>query len=156
MRHGQCARAIPAGRGEGCGDRRPPLAWAEWVGVAPSQVPDLIALRGDTSDGIPGAAGIGAKTAAALLEQHATLERVIAAAQAVASGESKPQSPLSQKRAESIAGSADDLRIYQQVATLQPVAVSRPADQPTDWASGALAARERGMNRLAEALERRA
>lgn len=156
----QCVTAnvrvrFPQGAGKGVATVDP-AGVAEWVGVAPSQVPDLIALRGDTSDGIPGAAGIGAKTAAALLEQHATLERVIAAAQAVASGEAKPVSPLSQKRAESIAGSAEDLRIYQQVATLQPVAVTRPADQPTDWTSGALAARERGMNRLAEALERRA
>lgn len=155
----QCVTAnvkvrFPQGAGKGVATVDP-AGVAEWVGVAPSQVPDLIALRGDTSDGIPGAAGIGAKTAAALLEQHLNLERVIAVAEAIASGAQKPASPLSQKRAESIAGSADDLRIYQQVATLQPVPVDRPADQDTDWATGALAARERGMNRLAEALERR-
>lgn len=132
-----------------------PAGVFERVGVSPSQVPDLIALRGDTSDGIPGATGIGAKTAAALLERHADLERVIAVAERVAAGEEKPVSPLSMKRAESIAGSAADLRIYQQVATLQPVPVDRPADGESDWAGGAAAARERGMLRLAEALDRR-
>ncbi|MEH3053253.1 MAG: 5'-3' exonuclease [Patulibacter minatonensis] len=155
----QCVTAnvrvrFPQGAGKGVATVDP-AGVAEWVGVAPSQVPDLIALRGDTSDGIPGAAGIGAKTAAALLEQYATLERVIDVAQRVASKASKPVSPLSQKRAESIAGSADDLRVYQQVATLQHVPVDRPADQESNWAGGAAAAKERGMNRLAEALERR-
>ena len=48
-------------------------------GVAPSQIPDLIALRGDPSDGLPGAKGIGAKTAATLLTEHGTLEGVLAA-----------------------------------------------------------------------------
>ncbi|MBO9532029.1 MAG: 5'-3' exonuclease [Solirubrobacteraceae bacterium] len=155
----QCVTAnvkvrFPQGAGKGVATVDP-AGVAEWVGVAPSQVPDLIALRGDTSDGIPGAAGIGAKTAAALLEQHATLERVIAAAERAVNGGGKPVSPMSQKRAESIVGSAHDLRIYQQVATLQPVPVDRPADQETDWKGGAAAARERGMNRLAETLDRR-
>lgn len=155
----QCVTAqihvrFPQGREKGVATVDPAEV-IERVGVPPSQVPDLIALRGDTSDGIPGAAGIGAKTAAALLEQHADLERVIAKAQRVASGADRPFSPLSLKRAESIAGSADDLRIYQKVATLQPIPVDRPQDAETDWAGGAAAAKERGMLRLAEALERR-
>ena len=49
-------------------------------GIPPALVPDFIALRGDPSDGLPGAAGIGAKTAASLLQQHGSLEAVIAAA----------------------------------------------------------------------------
>ncbi|MGH2930643.1 MAG: 5'-3' exonuclease, partial [Solirubrobacteraceae bacterium] len=48
-------------------------------GVHPQQVPDFIALRGDPSDGLPGAPGIGAKTATALLERHGSLEAAIAA-----------------------------------------------------------------------------
>ncbi len=48
-------------------------------GVRPDQIPDLIALRGDPSDGLPGARGVGAKTAAALLAEHGTLEGVLAA-----------------------------------------------------------------------------
>lgn len=155
----QCVTAritvrFPQGREKGTATVTP-AGVADWVACAPSQIPELIALRGDTSDGIPGAAGIGAKTAAALLEQFGTLERVIAAAAAITAGEAKPVSPLSQKRAESIAGSAGDLRTYLKVAQLQPVAVDRPADAPTGWASGARAARERGMERLAETLERR-
>ena len=43
-------------------------------GIAPELVPDFIALRGDPSDGLPGAPGIGAKTAADLLERHGSLE----------------------------------------------------------------------------------
>lgn len=155
----QCVTAnvhvrFPQGRERGVATVDP-AGVAEWVGCAPSQVPELIALRGDTSDGIPGAPGIGAKTAAALLAQYGTLERVIAQAQAVAAGDAYPASPLSQKRAESIATGAEQLRVYLKVAQLQPVAVQRPADAETDWAAGALAARERGMERLAEALSRR-
>ncbi len=46
----------------------------ERYGVDPEQVPDFIALRGDPSDGLPGAPGIGAKTAAELLRRHGSLE----------------------------------------------------------------------------------
>ena len=156
----QCVTAnvtvrFPQGREKGVATVNP-AGVSEWVGVAPSQVPELIALRGDTSDGIPGAAGIGAKTAAALLNEYGTLERVIAKAEAIADARETPASPLSLKRAQSIAGSADDLRTYLKVAQLQPVAVSRPDDQETDWLGGSRAARERGMQRLADALELRA
>jgi DNA polymerase-1 len=155
----QCVTAhvsvrFPQGREKGVATVTP-AGVGDWVGCAPSQVPELIALRGDTSDGIPGAAGIGAKTAAALLAEYLTLERVIAKADAIANGDEKPVSPLSLKRAQSIAGSADDLRTYLKIAQLQPVPVDRPADQETDWRGGSLAARERGMERLADALERR-
>ncbi len=47
-------------------------------GVEPRQVPDFIALRGDPSDGLPGARGVGPKGAAALLHKYATLEDAIA------------------------------------------------------------------------------
>src|SRR5690348_3725501 len=43
-------------------------------GIEPAQVPDFIALRGDPSDGIPGARGIGEKGAKELLRDHGTLE----------------------------------------------------------------------------------
>src|SRR6202035_4898551 len=49
-------------------------------GIPPALVPDFIALRGDPSDGLPGAAGIGPKTAAELLTRHGYLEDAIAAA----------------------------------------------------------------------------
>jgi 5'-3' exonuclease len=47
-------------------------------GVAPELVPDFIALRGDPSDGLPGAKGIGEKTAADLLRRHGSLEGALA------------------------------------------------------------------------------
>src|SRR5205823_5762921 len=48
-------------------------------GVEPAQVPDFIALRGDASDKIPGAKGVGSKTAADLLTKHESLEKLLAA-----------------------------------------------------------------------------
>ncbi|HEU4703873.1 MAG TPA: 5'-3' exonuclease H3TH domain-containing protein, partial [Conexibacter sp.] len=47
-------------------------------GVPPELVPDFIALRGDPSDGLPGARGIGEKTAADLLARHGSLEAALA------------------------------------------------------------------------------
>jgi 5'-3' exonuclease len=46
----------------------------EKFGVDPQQIPDYLALVGDTADGYPGIAGIGAKTAARLLNEHGTIE----------------------------------------------------------------------------------
>jgi DNA polymerase-1 len=48
------------------------------MGVKPSQVVDLKALIGDTSDNIPGVKGIGEKTAGKLLEQYPTLDDIYA------------------------------------------------------------------------------
>ena len=111
-------------------------------GIPPALVPDFIALRGDPSDGLPGAAGIGAKTAASLLAEHGSLEAVIAAAD--------QQRP---KIAEALRERADELRAFQAIATLRHVELERPADRETDLDAGAEAARELGMNRLAERLE---
>jgi 5'-3' exonuclease len=115
-------------------------------GVDPAQVPDFIALRGDPSDGIPGAKGIGEKTAAELLQRHGSLEAAIEGAVR----ESKP----SIRKA--LMEQGDELLRFKQIATLQEVDVDLPADSPTDPAGGAAAARERGMNRLAERLEKAA
>lgn len=51
-------------------------------GVLPSQYADFATMRGDASDGLPGVAGIGEKTAATLLQTHADLEGIRAAAEA--------------------------------------------------------------------------
>ena len=45
-------------------------------GVPPQRVPDLLALVGDDADGIPGLAGFGARTAAALLTHYPSLEAI--------------------------------------------------------------------------------
>jgi DNA polymerase-1 len=118
----------------------------ERYGISPAQVPDFIALRGDPSDGIPGAKGIGEKTARDLLRDHPTLEDLIAAA-------ASPRTELRPRVRAALTDDADALRDYRRMATLQPVDIDRPPNQPTDWAAAAAAARERGMNRLAERLD---
>src|ERR1700733_1097824 len=119
-----------------------PAAVRGRYGVGPELVPDFIALRGDPSDGLPGAAGIGPKTAATLLEKYGSLEGAIAGAE-----NERP------KVATALKDSADELRAYRDIATLQPAPVKRPPDAVTDLAGGARAARSLGLNRLAERLE---
>ena len=106
----------------------------ERYGVEPAQVPDFIALRGDPSDKIPGARGVGAKTAASLLAQHATLEALLAAGR--------------------FSAEADALRTFRHVATLDATAPIPPLpDREPDWRAGATAARELGLQRLAGRME---
>jgi DNA polymerase-1 len=112
-------------------------------GVPPELVPDFIALRGDPSDGIPGAKGIGEKTAAELLQRHGSLE----AALEKGVRETKPTVRAA------LCSQADELRAFKQIATLQQLDVERPPDTPTDYAGAAAAARERGMERLAKRLD---
>jgi 5'-3' exonuclease len=114
-------------------------------GIEPAQVPDFIALRGDPSDGIPGARGIGEKGAKELLRDHGTLEDLIAAA-------ASPRTDLRPRVRAALTDDADTLRAYRDIATLRHVDLERPPDSPTDWQGAAAAARERGMNRLAERL----
>jgi 5'-3' exonuclease len=54
--------------------------------VLPDQYADYATLRGDTSDGLPGVAGIGEKTAASLLGEYGTLDGLLAAAADAGSG----------------------------------------------------------------------
>jgi DNA polymerase-1 len=119
----------------------------ERYGIAPEQVPDFIALRGDPSDGIPGAPGIGAKTAAELLRTFGTLEALLEKA------ESADADGLRPRVAATLREHADLLRTFKHVATLVEIDMERPADRPTDFVTGATAARAIGMNRLAERLE---
>jgi 5'-3' exonuclease len=112
-------------------------------GVAPELVPDFIALRGDPSDGIPGAKGVGEKTAAELLRRDGSLEAVLDGA--IRETRPRLRGELVEHR--------DDLLAYKQIATLQDAGLERPPDRPTDWAAAAAAARDRGMNRLAERLD---
>ena len=105
-------------------------------GVPPALVPDFIALRGDPSDGLPGARGVGEKTAADILRRHGSLE---AALEAAADGTS-------------LAAARDELLAFKEIATLRDLPVELPPDGETDRAAGAAAARELGMNRLAARL----
>jgi DNA polymerase-1 len=111
-------------------------------GVPPCAVPDFIALRGDPSDGLPGAKGIGEKTAAELLRRHGSLEAAIAGA--------IRERPAVRR---ALLDQADELVAFKDIATLRDADVERPPDAPTDRVRGAAAARALRMNRLAERLE---
>ena len=103
----------------------------EKYGVEPEQVPDFIALRGDPSDKLPGAKGVGPKTAANLLAQYGTLEAM-----------------LEQGRFEA---QAEELRMYRRMATLDASAPLPPlADQTPTWAEASSYVRDLGLNALAD------
>ncbi len=113
-----------------------PAEVRERYGVDPEQVPDFIALRGDASDRIPGAPGVGPKSAANLLAQYGTLEAVLEAG-----------------KFESI---ADDLRLYRRIATMDAGApMPELAETPPDWARAEAFARELGVNGLARRIAER-
>jgi 5'-3' exonuclease len=112
-------------------------------GVPPELVPDFIALRGDPSDGIPGAKGIGEKGAAELLQRHGSLEA------AIANGVRETKKTV---RA-ALCTQGDELRAFKEIATLQDADVELPSDTPTDYSGAAGAARALGMERLAKRLE---
>ena len=114
-------------------------------GIDPEQVPDFIALRGDPSDGIPGAKGVGEKTAAELL-RAARLARGGAGAR-------DPRAPA-RRCARRSSTPSDQLLAYKDIATLRDAKVRRPRSKRTDWKGAAAAARERGMNRLADRLQK--
>jgi DNA polymerase I len=100
----------------------------------PEQVPDLIALRGDPSDKIPGARGVGPKTAASVLRQYGSLEAALAAGRFEAEAEA--------------------LRLYKRIATMDASAPLPPLpDQEPTWARAAELAREWQLNGLASRLE---
>jgi 5'-3' exonuclease len=116
-------------------------------GVGPELVPDFIALRGDPSDGLPGAKGIGPKTAAELLSDYGSLEGAIEAAQ-------KVTGPLRPRVGAALRDQADELRAFLEIAKLRTVDVTVPPDAPLPAEQAAAAARELGMNRLAERVEK--
>ncbi len=119
-------------------------------GVEPRQVPDFIALRGDPSDGLPGAPGIGAKTAAELLRAHDTLEQLLKDARSPggAGAELRPRTRGA------LLDNEAQLLAFKEIATLQEVKVKRPPDTATDHLAGAQAAEALGMRRLAERLRK--
>ena len=112
-----------------------PAEVRERYGVDPKQVPDFIALRGDPSDGLPGARGVGAKGAASLLRTYGSLEKALGA------GRFPTQ--------------AADLRLYRRLATMDATA-PLPAlkDQTPTWSRASALAHAWGLNQLAERLGR--
>ncbi|MFN3605629.1 MAG: DNA polymerase I [Cypionkella sp.] len=81
---------------------------AEKFGVAPNRVPDVQALAGDSVDNVPGAPGIGLKTAALLINEYGDLETLLARA-----GEIKQP-----KRREALVDNAAQIRVSHQLVTL--------------------------------------
>jgi 5'-3' exonuclease len=137
-----------------------PAQVRERYGVAPAQVPDFIALRGDPSDGLPGAPGIGAKTAAELLHAHGSLEALLCAAGADADAEDsaaaavRATTTMRPRIAAALRENAELLRTFKQIATLQRIDVEPPRNRATDFAGGARMAGELGMRRLTERLNK--
>jgi DNA polymerase-1 len=111
-----------------------PAEVRERYGVEPAQVPDFIALRGDPSDKLPGAKGIGPKTAAALLAQYGSLEA------ALADGRFSVQ--------------REELLLYRRIATMDASApLPSLADQAPKWAEASSLAESWGLGNLAGRLE---
>jgi DNA polymerase-1 len=108
-----------------------PAEVRERYGVEPEQVVDFIALRGDPSDRLPGAPGVGPKKAADLLREYGSLEEALAA------GRFSPQ--------------AEELRLYRRIAALDASAPLPPlADQTPAWAEASSLLRSWGMNAMAD------
>jgi DNA polymerase-1 len=110
-----------------------PAEVRERYGVDPTQVPDFIALRGDPSDKLPGARGVGPKGAAGLLRQYGTLDAILAA------GRFPTQAKM--------------LRLYKSIATMNASApLPLLGDQAPSWTKTSDLVRTWGLNQLADRL----
>jgi DNA polymerase I len=107
-----------------------PAEVRERYGVEPEQVPDLIALRGDPSDKLPGARGIGPKKAAELLAQYGTLDAALADGR--------------------FAAEAEDLRLFRRIATMDASAPLPPLAETTPaWAEASSLLERLGLGAVA-------
>ena len=103
-------------------------------GVDPAQVADFIALRGDPSDKVPGAPGVGATGAAMLLQRYGTLEAALEAGRFPAM--------------------AERLRLFRSLATMNRKApLPSLRNQKPTWRKAAALARQWELNQLANRLE---
>ena len=110
-----------------------PAEVVQRYGVEPKQVPDFIALRGDPSDKLPGARGVGPKKAADVLHEYGSLEAALEAGR--------------------FSAEAEDLRLYRRIATVDASAPLPPLeDQKPTWAEASSLAQDWGLNGLAERL----
>jgi 5'-3' exonuclease len=114
-----------------------PAEVRERYGVDPEQVPDFIALRGDPSDKLPGAPGVGPKRAAEIIKEYGSLEGALAAGRF---------GPI-----------AEELRLYRRIAALDASAPLPPLeDQSPLWAEASALLSSWGMNQVAQRLAARA
>jgi DNA polymerase-1 len=124
-------------RGVGELQRVGPDEVRERYGVRPEQVPDFVALRGDSADRIPGARGIGESRAATILREHETLDGAIEAGV--------------------LQNQAEQLRLYVRLTRLQYHApIPELPDSQPDWGSAAALAERWGLKQLAGRLGERA
>jgi DNA polymerase-1 len=108
-----------------------PAEVRERYGVDPEQVPDLIALRGDPSDKLPGARGIGPKKAADVLAQYGSLEAALADGR--------------------FAAEAEDLRLFRRIATMDASAPLPPlAETSPVWVEASSFLEQLGLGGVAE------
>ena len=115
-------------------ERIGPAEVSQRYGVEPAQVPDFIALRGDPSDKLPGAPGVGANGAAALLRQYGSLAAILKAGR--------------------FAKQAEDLRLYRSIATMNREApLPRISDQKPTWKKAAALVRVWELKQLAGRLD---
>jgi len=118
-------------------ERVGPVQVRDRYGVEPEQVPDFIALRGDPSDRIPGAPGVGPGRAAAIVKKHGSLGAALDAG--------------------GFPNIADKLREYLRIATLQPDApIPDLPDAEPQWAAAAEITERWGLNALTKRLRERA
>jgi 5'-3' exonuclease len=111
-----------------------PAEVRERYGIGPELVPDFIALRGDPSDGLPGAKGVGPKTAASLLAQYGSLEAALAEGR--------------------FSAEAEDLRLYRRIAQMDASApLPSLADQTPNWVEASSLSQSWGLGNLAGRLE---
>ena len=117
---------------------------AEWVdesnadkrfGVPPGRIVDYLALIGDASDNVPGAPGIGPKTAVRLIEQYGDLDEILAHAEEV----------RAKRPRESLLNNADQIRLSRQLVTML-------TDVDVDLDLDGLAVREPDRERMRELL----
>jgi 5'-3' exonuclease len=133
-------RVLYIARGLGKHERMTDEAVVEKYRVLPSQYADFATMRGDASDGLPGVAGIGEKTAASLLLTYGDLRGIIAAAE-------DPTSDMSPGPRRRILDAEEYLLVAPQV-----VAVARDIDlAPYD---ATLPSEPRDSARLGELAER--
>jgi DNA polymerase-1 len=114
--------------------RMGPAQVRERYGVDPAQVPDFIALRGDPSDKLPGARGVGPVGAANLIHKYGSLDALL--------------------KAGHFASQAEQLRLFREIATMNAKApLPKIPDQTPKWAAAAKLMRSWEINRLADRLE---
>jgi DNA polymerase-1 len=107
-----------------------PAEVRERYGVEPRQVPDFIALRGDPSDKLPGARGVGPKTAATILAEYGSLDAALEAGR--------------------FSAEREDLLLYRRIAAMDASApLPSLADQTPDWAGASAICGTWGLGNLA-------